>query len=96
MWAPGGNELFYRNEDKMMAVTFETNPEFKPAAPTLLFEEKFLLNGWTNTYDVHPDGNKFLMIKEDEAPAESAIRTPISVVINWFEELKRLAPVKKE
>jgi hypothetical protein len=41
------------------------------------------------TYDVTPDGQRFLMIRE--APTEQA--TQINVVVNWFEELKRRIPV---
>jgi len=43
-------------------------------------------------YDVAPDGRRFLMIKpggDEQAP------TQINLVLNWFEELKRLAPLTK-
>jgi hypothetical protein len=43
------------------------------------------------TYDVSPNGERFLMIKEggasDETPPAELI-----LVQNWFEELKRLVP----
>jgi len=38
-------------------------------------------------YDISPDGQHFLMI--EEVPAKQA---QINVVLNWFEELKRLVP----
>lgn len=44
------------------------------------------------TYDVSPDGRRFLMIKEAGADQGDA-RTQIIVVQHWFEELKRLVPV---
>ena len=46
-------------------------------------------------YDVSPDGRRFLMLKMGAAGA-SAQDPParITVVENWFEELKRLAPGK--
>jgi hypothetical protein len=37
---------------------------------------------------VAPDGQRFLMLKADEAQAT----TQINVVLNWFEELKRRVP----
>jgi hypothetical protein len=40
------------------------------------------------SYDVGPDG-RFLMIKGEQRVAFS----PIVVVLNWDQELKRLAPV---
>ena len=37
------------------------------------------------------DGKRFLMVKQ---PANQAAAPQIIVVQNWFEELKRLVPVK--
>ncbi len=39
-------------------------------------------------YDVAPDGQRFVMIKESEEQQVGQI----NVVLNWFEELKRLVP----
>ena len=38
-------------------------------------------------YDVSPDGQRFLMIKE-VARGSSSTRAGMVVVLNWFEELK--------
>ena len=40
-------------------------------------------------YDISPDGERFLMLNpgDEDLPA-----TQISVLQNWFEELKRLVP----
>jgi hypothetical protein len=44
-------------------------------------------------YDVSPDGQRFLMIKNAEADAK--VSPPqIIVVQNWDQELKRLVPTK--
>jgi hypothetical protein len=43
-------------------------------------------------YDVTADGQRFLMIKED--PANAAASVHFILVLNWFEELKRLVPTK--
>lgn len=40
-------------------------------------------------YDISPDGERFLMIKEE---SEGSSSPEIHVVLNWFEELKRLVP----
>jgi serine/threonine-protein kinase len=84
VWGPEGRELFYLEDDKMMAVRVETDPEFRFQPPEVLFEGGYFVDRGPN-YDVGPDG-RFLMIK-DESEA-----TPINVVLNWFEELKRLVP----
>lgn len=44
------------------------------------------------TYDVSPDGQRFLMIKEEVATNDSSIAPQIIVVQSWTEELKRLMP----
>ena len=40
-------------------------------------------------YDVSPDGQRFLML---EPVVSQTGATQINVVLNWFEELKRLVP----
>jgi len=89
-WSRDGKELFYHRGDKMIAVTIETEPEFRVTGHKELFEGQYFALGDGRRYDVAPDG-RFLMIQE---LGES---TPpcIHVVLNWFEELKRLVPVEE-
>ena len=44
-------------------------------------------------YDIAPDGQRFLMIKERGADGTAA---PASIIVvqHWVEELKRLVPTK--
>jgi serine/threonine-protein kinase len=92
LWSRDGKELFYRNGDKMMVVTIETEPKLKVGMPRELFKGQFRGSAtlFDHSYDLAPDG-RFIMIREDE---ESA-KTKINVVLNWFEELKRLVPTEK-
>jgi len=93
LWSPDGRELFYRLGNKMMAVSVETDPAFAPGNPKLLFERQYYLEaGGARSYDVSPDGQRFLMIKEGDGAEDQRNRTELIVVENWFEELKRLAP----
>ena len=91
LWARDGEELFYRNGNQMMVVSVQTQPTFKPETPRLLFEGSYNYSyaNLTANYDVTPDGQRFVMIKESE---EELTATSINVVQNWFEELKRLVP----
>jgi serine/threonine-protein kinase len=88
LWNPSDNKLYYRNGDEMWMVTYEAGEQFEPAQPKFLFERHFFggLAAKQKTYSVAKDG-RFLMIQEDIAPG-----TQINVVLNWFEELKRLVP----
>jgi hypothetical protein len=45
--------------------------------------------GGGRTYDVSPDGSRFLMVRVGDQSS-----TPLVVVLNWFEELRRLAPIR--
>ena len=89
MWARESGELFYRSEDKMMVVTIETNPSLQVGAPRLLFEGSCARPGlsfFPANYDVTPDGQRFVMVPEKR------ILNQLQVIVNWFEELKRLVP----
>ena len=78
---------------KVMAVKVETEPIFKPGKPEILFQGPYSTRrGW----DIDPDGKRFLMIKPRiMAGSESASEIPrkISIVLNWFEELKERVPL---
>jgi len=90
VWSPDGTELFYRSQDRMMAVSVETEPTFSARKPEVLFEGSYLSSESDpefQYYDISPDGQRFLMIK-----AEEGSTAQINVVLNWFEELKRLVP----
>jgi serine/threonine-protein kinase len=91
LWSRDGRELFYRSGEKMMAVSISSGQELTPGKPTLLFEGRYqtgLVGGDTGSnYDVAADG-RFVMIRAEEGSGP----TQINVVLNWFEELKRLVP----
>jgi Tol biopolymer transport system component/predicted Ser/Thr protein kinase len=91
VWNPNGRELFYRSGNKMMAVEVATQPNFTVGKPRVLFEGPYAPSPATfPNYDVSSDGQRFLMLKPTEQT--EAGPTQINVVLNWFEELKRLAP----
>jgi hypothetical protein len=46
------------------------------------------------SYDVSPDGQKFLMIKDSFGSTENAPSRSIVVVQHWDEELRKLAATK--
>lgn len=91
VWNRNGRELFYRNGDRMMAVEIATEPGFAAGKPRVLFEGPYERTVFTvANYDVAPDGQSFLMLKRSEEGA--AAPTQITLVLNWFEELKRRVP----
>ena len=83
-----------------MAVPLQTEPTVEPGRPIRLFDG-LIVNGSDGgdgyTYDVEPDGQRFLLIEEETAADDStnplAGLDRLEVVLNWFEELRRLVPV---
>ena len=92
LWSPDGKEIFYRNGDKMIAVTVETKSEIKVMAYEMLFEGQHYTDS-NRSYDVSQDGQRFLMVKESE---DQPATTQLIVVHNWFKELKRFVPTGKK
>jgi hypothetical protein len=102
-WARTGRELFYLDERGMLtSVEFRfEGGAFSASAPRKILNTAYylgasLLNLDLGAYDVSPDGQRFLMIKEaPSAPQASAESQPtMVVVVNWFEELKAMLPAK--
>lgn len=91
LWSWDGKELFYRSADgdRVTAAKIETEPEFRVTSSEVLFEGRYL-SGMFKHFDVAPDG-RFLMIQESEESKPPCIH----IVLNWFEELKRLVPPGK-
>ncbi|MDP2577143.1 MAG: hypothetical protein Q8W48_05485, partial [Candidatus Palauibacterales bacterium] len=83
LWAPSGRELFYRDDDKFVAVAIETEPVFRTGAREVLFEGAFVANSSHANYDISPDGERFVLIKGSEESNQ------LVIVLNWFEELRR-------
>ena len=90
-WARRGQqlELIYRVGQRLMSVAFANTPDVSIGTPQALFEGPYLLGSpGGHNYDVTPDGERFLMIKA----ANEGAPDQLHVVLNWFEELKRLVP----
>ena len=93
-WAPDGQELFYLGPTHLMVAEIETEPTFSWSSPESVFDAAgYLPNITARTYDIHPDGQRFLMIKPATAATTDGEDSPQLIFVqNWFEELKRLAP----
>ncbi len=87
VWHPKGQELFYRNGNALEVVSIKTEPTFTQGSPEVLFTGNYLTGTTNRQYDIAPDGQRFLMIQIEQTAAAQ-----INVVLNWFEELKRLVP----
>ena len=98
LWGPDSRELFYRTQpgpDGIVTVMMTVNTAeqgFVPGTPQRLFDG--IYRGrfpGAITWDIAPDGRRFLMVKDEAASGTTGGQ--IIVVQNWFEELTRLVPV---
>ena len=93
LWTADGRQLVYRdanNDDRIMVVDVTTDSGFERSRPSLLFEGPYGSNFPIRSYDITPDGQRFVMRQGQASEPEPV--TSLNVVLNWFEELNRLAP----
>ena len=91
LWARDGQKLFYLAPGaRLMAVGVQTEPGFVPGNAEVVFEGRYSGGILGRTYDISPDGERFLTIKKSGSDKTSA--KEFILVQNWFEELKRLVP----
>ncbi len=85
-WSPAGNELFYVENNRMMAVPLLVGSGFRFDQPQMLFDG--LQAGAENLrfagYDVTDDGERFILVTN----AEEA-RPVLTVIENWTREFDR-------
>ena len=96
IWTRGGQELVYvAPTGALMSAEVTRGSSWVAATPTVVLKEGYFtnLNWWGRSYDISPDGQRFLMIKEGAADGTAA---PASIIVvqHWVEELKRLVPTK--
>jgi Tol biopolymer transport system component len=85
-WSRNGREIFYRDGTELMVVAVEGGKDFAAGRPRPLFKDS--IPAWLNGgYDVSPNGQSLLTMEIEEDGAKQIV-----VVLDWFEELKRLAP----
>jgi len=99
LWSPDGRELFYRSGDAIIAAELKTEPAFSLGTSNTLFRGAYVRsvlamgNFDFATWHIHPDGKRFLMMKETgSGELGGAGLWRINVVLNWSEELKQRIP----
>jgi serine/threonine-protein kinase len=80
LWRRDGGELFYRNvRGEMFATTIGRGPAFEHSPPTRLFSRpEMAVQQYFRSYDVHPDGRRFLMLQTG-----GSATTSLGVIVNW-------------
>jgi dipeptidyl aminopeptidase/acylaminoacyl peptidase len=79
-WAPDGSALYYMNGGRLITVPVSLRPSLSWGTPRALFETDAI------DFEVAPDGTRFLL----QVPNPEGNHSEIHIVLNWFQELKRL------
>ncbi|HEX4577921.1 MAG TPA: protein kinase [Edaphobacter sp.] len=85
IWSRDGREIFYLQGDAVMRVPIDATRDFHASKPEQLFSGNFNGESHDVTFDVSRDGQRFIMVRGDDA----ASLTKLTVVQNWPEELKK-------
>ena len=96
IWSADGTELLFLSGETsefanvsarrtLLSVSVTTSDSFVSGPPKTAFE-------WTGLsgFDLSPDGKRLLVMRPRQPPVRSS---EIHAVLNWFEELRRLAPL---
>jgi eukaryotic-like serine/threonine-protein kinase len=83
-WSSDGRQLLFRSGDKMIAADVQ-NKSTSQAGAQLLFEGPYARSDFWTNYDVAVDGQRFLMLKEED---ETRTTQALHVVLNWANELE--------
>jgi serine/threonine-protein kinase len=81
IWSRDGRELFYRRDDRIVAVDVETASGFSTGQPASLFAGRYRLTG--RDFDVSPDGKRFVMMRSNEARTTARL----NVLLDWWRSL---------
>ena len=83
-WSRDGKELFYVTGDAVVGVAMRPDGSF--GAPRRLFDRaNYFLPSNYSSYDVSPDGKRFLMIQR----GPGSVPRQLNVILNWTAGLKK-------
>ena len=93
-WSADGRELYYRTEDRLMAVAIRPGDQLVAAKPTILFRGVYNLQSETGfSFDVDPKTGRFLMIRPADDHANAPI-TSFRMALDWLDEARRAVASK--
>jgi len=102
-WSRNRKELFYRTlEGTLMVTPYAVEGDsFRAEKPRQWSPGRVSSRGTNRTFDLHPDGQRFAVLKAAEQQAEEKrdhvvfIENFFDFIENFFDELRRVAPASK-
>ncbi len=96
VWSRTKQEIFYSVfPNQIMVASYRIEGDsFQRDPPRLWSKTRFLLRGARFSFDLHPDGDRFAMAVAPDVDT-SVKHDKLVFVFNFFDELRRLAPIRK-
>jgi serine/threonine-protein kinase len=96
MWSQKTHDLFYRAADDRIMVASYTAPgdSFLAAKRRPWTEIRVIDSGPFPSFDLAPDGKRFAILMPADAMGEQKQSTQLTFLLNFFDELRRRAPVR--
>jgi serine/threonine-protein kinase len=88
VWSRTAAELFYRDDEVVMVTNYRAVGEAFLAAKPRVWVEKENLGGFG--FDLASDGKRFVVVQEAESKEKGPCH--LTVLLNFFDELRRRAP----
>ena len=96
VWARDGRRLFFEREGRIMVADVSTTAtSFAAGTPRQWVEWVIPWHDERRAYrnfDVAPDGKRILVLRASDGPAQAGSRTAVTLLLGFFDELRRLAP----
>jgi Tol biopolymer transport system component/predicted Ser/Thr protein kinase len=88
LWSANGRELVYRIGDRFFAAPVTASPQLQVSPSRPLFEVPRV-----RAWDLDRTSGALIAVQR---VAESGVQTELQLVTGWFEELRRLSPVREK
>lgn len=79
-------------QQTLKKISVSTNPSFTFTSEEAVPIGRFMSFGYYRSFDVTPDGDRFLVVLLPKQSELAAVQPRDDIVVNWFEELNRLVP----
>ncbi|MDO8679358.1 MAG: hypothetical protein Q7R30_12455 [Acidobacteriota bacterium] len=95
MWSRTKHELFYGTTNgQIMVAAFTVEADsFRAEKPQPWSDGRFVVRGLNRMFDLHPDGERFALTAQTQVGAK---QDKVVFLFNFFDELRRIAPVAKQ
>jgi hypothetical protein len=92
-WSPTRPELYYGTNGHIMVAPFSTDGHtFRAERARLWSAVRYQTRGNSRMFDMHPDGERFALAPSAQAPVGAPLDQMV-FILNFFDELRRLAPL---